>query len=146
DDARYLVQGVDVWLNNPRRPLEASGTSGEKAAANGVLNFSVLDGWWAEGFNGKNGWAIGDPTKIYPNDAAQDEDDANSLYEILENQIVPLYYERDADNIPQGWLERSKASVITLTPVYSTRRMLREYCQNYVQAMTAGIMELPRKE
>ncbi len=147
DDARYLVQGVDVWLNNPRRPLEASGTSGEKAAANGVLNFSVLDGWWAEGFNGKNGWAIGDPTKIYPNDAAQDEDDANALYEILENQIVPLYYERDADNIPQGWLERSKASVITLTPVYSTRRMLREYCQNYVQAMTAGIMELPpRKE
>jgi starch phosphorylase len=140
DDARYLVQGVDVWLNNPRRPLEASGTSGEKAAANGVLNFSVLDGWWAEGYNGKNGWAIGDPTKEYVTEAEQDEDDANALYEILENEIVPLYYERGEDGIPHGWLARNKASIMTLTPMYSMRRMLREYCQYYVQAMTAESM------
>lgn len=140
DDARNLVQGADVWLNNPRRPLEASGTSGEKAAANGVLNFSILDGWWAEGFNGKNGWAIGDPEKEYATEAEQDEDDANSLYDTLEKEIVPLFYERGDDGIPHGWLERNKASIMTLTPMYSTRRMLREYCEYYVRAMTAETM------
>lgn len=138
DDARMLVAGVDVWLNNPRRPLEASGTSGEKAALNGVLNFSILDGWWAEGFNGKNGWAIGDPDKKYASEAEQDTDDANSFYEILEKEIVPLFYERDANDIPNGWLEKSKASIVTLAPMYSTRRMLREYCAYYVRAMAAG--------
>jgi len=142
DDARYLTQGVDVWLNNPRRPLEASGTSGEKAAANGVLNFSILDGWWAEGYNGNNGWAIGDPNKQFATEAEQDAYDANSLYEILENEIVPLYYERGEDGLPRGWLERCKTSIMTLTPMYSTRRMLREYCQYYVQAMTADVMSV----
>ncbi len=138
DDARMLVAGVDVWLNNPRRPLEASGTSGEKAALNGVLNFSILDGWWAEGFNGKNGWAIGDPKKEYASEAEQDADDARSFYETLENEIVPLYFQRDEDQIPHAWLERCKESIVTLAPMYSTRRMLREYCVYYVRAMAAG--------
>ncbi len=138
DTARRLVQGADVWLNNPRRPLEASGTSGEKAALNGALNFSVLDGWWAEGYTGKDGWAIGDPEKQYATEAEQDADDAKSLYDVLENQIVPLFYERDADGLPHGWLEIIKTSVMTLTPTYSTRRMLREYCQYYVNAITVS--------
>lgn len=138
DDARVLVQGVDVWLNNPRRPLEASGTSGEKAALNGVLNFSILDGWWVEGFNGENGWAIGDPAKQYESDAAQDADDARSFYETLENQIVPLYYDRAADGVPHAWLSHAKASIMTLAPAFSTRRMLKEYCVYYVQAITAA--------
>ncbi len=140
DDARMLVAGVDVWLNNPRRPLEASGTSGEKAALNGVLNFSILDGWWAEGFNGKNGWAIGDPKKQYASEAEQDADDARSFYETLEQEIVPLYYQRGENQIPHAWLERSKESIITLAPMYSTRRMLREYCAYYVRAMAAGAL------
>lgn len=136
DDARMMVRGVDLWLNNPRRPLEASGTSGEKAALNGVLNFSILDGWWLEGYNGENGWAIGDPDKAYTSDAEQDADDARSLYDTLENQIIPLYYERDAQGIPHGWLERSKTGIRTLAPVFSTRRMLKEYCLYYLQALT----------
>lgn len=140
DDARMLVAGVDVWLNNPRRPLEASGTSGEKAALNGVLNFSILDGWWAEGYNGKNGWQMGNPKKQYASEAEQDADDARSFYETLENEIVPLFYQRDGDNVPHAWLERSKESIVTLAPVYSTRRMLREYCVYYVRAMTAGAL------
>ena len=138
DDARMLVAGVDVWLNNPRRPMEASGTSGEKAALNGVLNFSILDGWWAEGYNEKNGWEIGDPTKEYASDAEQDAADAQSFYDTLENEIIPLYYERDQDNIPHAWLARSKESIATLAPVYSTRRMLSEYCAYYLRAMAAG--------
>lgn len=138
DDARLLVAGADVWLNNPRRPLEASGTSGEKAALNGSLNFSILDGWWAEGFNGKNGWAMGDPNKQYASEAEQDADDARSFYETLEKEIVPLFYERDAANVPQGWIDRRKESVMTLAPVYSTRRMLREYCEYYLRAMATG--------
>lgn len=137
DDARMMVQGVDVWLNNPRRPLEASGTSGEKAALNGVLNLSILDGWWAEGYNGQNGWALGDPTKVYSLDADQDADDARSLYETLENLVVPLYYERAADGVPAAWVERCKEAIRTLAPVFSTRRMLKEYCAYYVKAMTA---------
>ena len=125
--ARYLVQGVDVWLNTPRRPNEASGTSGEKAALNGVLNFSVLDGWWREGYNGKNGWAIGKDVD-YDNPDLQDEADAESLYEILENEIIPLYYQlRSSDGLPGEWLERVKEAVRTLAPQFSTRRMVIDY-------------------
>lgn len=144
DDARMLVQGVDVWLNNPRRPLEASGTSGEKAALNGVLNLSVLDGWWAEGYDGTNGWAIGAPTNTQPDEAAQDAADASALYDLLEKEIVPLFYERDAANIPHAWIERSKASICTLAPVFSTRRMLKEYCQYYVRALASDEVAPPR--
>lgn len=125
--ARHLVQGVDIWLNTPRRPREASGTSGMKAAMNGSLNFSVLDGWWAEGYNGKNGWAIGDDT-LYDNLDLQDEADALSLYETLENEIVPLYYtKRSADGLPGDWIERMKEGIKTSSPAFSMTRMVKEY-------------------
>jgi starch phosphorylase len=124
--ARYLVQGVDVWMNTPRRPNEASGTSGMKAALNGALNFSVLDGWWREAFNGSNGWAIGED--VDPGTEVQDETDAESLYDTLENKIIPLYYtERGGDDIPHKWVAMIKESLRTVTPQFSTRRMLKEY-------------------
>ncbi|OGO32321.1 MAG: alpha-glucan phosphorylase [Chloroflexi bacterium RBG_16_54_11] len=127
--ARYLVQGVDVWMNTPRRPNEASGTSGQKAAMNGVLNFSVLDGWWKEGFNGSNGWAIGDDME-YENNEQQDAADADSLYDTLENKIVPLYFEdRSADNLPSDWIAVMKESMRTLTPRFSIHRMVKEYTE-----------------
>ncbi|MBN2548913.1 MAG: alpha-glucan family phosphorylase [Anaerolineales bacterium] len=125
--ARYLIQGVDVWMNTPRRPNEASGTSGEKAALNGVLNFSVLDGWWREGYNGQNGWAIGKDID-YDNPDQQDEADARSLYDILENEIVPLYYQlRSSDGLPGEWIARVKESIRTNGPQFSMRRMVKEY-------------------
>lgn len=127
--ARYLVQGVDLWLNTPRRPMEASGTSGMKAALNGVLNCSVLDGWWREAYNGRNGWAIGDD-RDYDSPEAQDVADAQSLYSLLENEIIPLYYERDGRDVPQEWLERVKESMRSIIPTFNTRRMLKEYLQH----------------
>jgi starch phosphorylase len=134
--ARYLVQGVDVWLNTPRRPNEASGTSGQKAALNGVLNFSVLDGWWREGYNGQNGWAIGKDVD-YDNPDIQDAEDAASLYDILENEIVPLYYQsRSSDGLPGEWLSRMKESIRTIGPQFSMRRMVKEYVDHlYLPAM-----------
>lgn len=134
--ARYLVQGVDVWLNTPRRPNEACGTSGQKAALNGVLNFSVLDGWWREGYNGRNGWAIGDDAD-YDDPNLQDEADAASLYATLENEIIPLYYKkRTSDGLPSDWLARIKDAIRTLAPQFSTRRMLKEYITDlYLPAM-----------
>ncbi len=134
--ARYLVQGVDVWLNNPRRPREASGTSGMKAAINGIPNLSVLDGWWVEGYNGGNGWAIGDES-VRDNEEEQDWVDANSLYEQLEREIVPLFYDRDRDNIPRGWVQLMREAIGTAAPYFGTRRMLKEYTtQLYAPAMT----------
>jgi len=133
--ARYLVQGVDVWMNTPRRPNEASGTSGMKAAINGALNFSVLDGWWREAYNGDNGWAIGPDADLSA--AVQDESDAESIYQTLENEIIPLYYsERDASDVPLKWVERMKESMRTITPQFGTRRMIKEYTQRlYLPAM-----------
>ncbi len=137
--ARYLVRGVDLWLNNPRRPLEASGTSGQKAALNAVPNFSVLDGWWPEAYDGTNGWAIGDGRE-YTNPEEQDAVDAESLYRTLENEIVPLFYDRDADGIPHGWLRVAKASVRTCAPRFSMQRMVKEYVERmYVPAMEARV-------
>ncbi len=132
--ARYLVQGVDVWLNNPRRPREASGTSGQKAAANGIPNLSVLDGWWAEGYNGANGWAIDTPQ--HPDDAAaQDAADAEALYRLLEDEVVPLFYKRDADGVPRDWVRVMKEAIRTSVPVFCTRRMVKEYTERlYVPA------------
>jgi glycogen phosphorylase len=130
--ARHLVSGVDVWMNNPRRPLEASGTSGQKAGLNGVPNFSVLDGWWTEGYNGTNGWAIGEGRE-YTDEAAQDEADVLSLYHLLEDEIVPLYYERNAEGIPHGWLEKMRASTATVGPQFSLSRMLKEYVLQYYE-------------
>jgi len=133
--ARRLIQSVDVWLNNPRMPLEASGTSGQKAGLNGVLNFSVLDGWWREGYNGQNGWAIG-TEEIYPDESCQDKADSDSLYETLENSIIPLYYQRNEKGIPTGWVRMMKESIMSLAPYFSTHRMLQDYMAKlYVPAM-----------
>jgi len=133
--ARYLVQGVDVWLNTPRRPMEASGTSGMKAAMNGVLNFSILDGWWREAYNGHNGWSIGEDKEPDPPEK-QDMADSLSLYSTLENEIIPLFYERDANWIPQDWVNRCKNAIRTVTPQFSMRRMVKEYVERlYVPAV-----------
>lgn len=123
--ARSLVAGVDVWLNNPVYPLEASGTSGMKAGINGTMNLSVLDGWWAEGFDGENGWAI--PSSEAHDDARRDDEDARSLYEVLQDEVVPLYYDRDAGGLPRRWIERAKRSMVTLIPAFNTRRMVGNY-------------------
>lgn len=133
--ARYLVQGVDIWMNTPKRPNEASGTSGMKAAANGALNFSVLDGWWREAYNGNNGWAIGPDAEIA--DSVQDQTDLESLYQTLENEIIPLYYSnRDANDVPNPWVDRIKESLRTVTPEFSMRRMLKQYTDKlYIPAM-----------
>jgi len=124
--ARFLVGGVDIWLNNPRRPMEASGTSGMKAALNGIPSVSVLDGWWDEGYNGRNGWAIGDRA-VEGDDAAQDADDADSLYRLLEEQIVPLYFDVDESGVPVGWVKVMREAVAGSLWQFSTARMLREY-------------------
>jgi starch phosphorylase len=133
---RYLVQGVDVWLNNPRRPLEASGTSGMKAAMNGVINCSVLDGWWDEAYDGHNGWAIGG-REINPDEGAQDWADAQDLYRLLEEEIVPAYYER-SNELPKRWLKLMRASMASAIWQFSTSRMLEEYVEQlYLPAATA---------
>ena len=124
--ARYLVQGVDVWMNVPRRPLEASGTSGMKAAMNGGLNFSILDGWWIEGYNEKNGFSIGE-LKVDEDEAAGDAADAEALYSTIENQIVPAFYELDERGLPTNWIARMKNALATLTPQFSSDRMVQEY-------------------
>src|SRR3954470_14593013 len=135
--ARRLMQGVDLWLNHPLRPLEASGTSGMKAAPNGGINLSVLDGWWREGFNGSNGWAIGgeidDGSTEFQNDV-----DASSLYQLLENQIVPLYYAKPDGKLPLAWLQLMRESIRSVTPVFNTQRMVKEYTEQlYVHAARA---------
>jgi starch phosphorylase len=134
--ARKLVQGVDVWLNVPRRPLEASGTSGEKVAMNGGLNFSILDGWWPEGYDGTNGWAIADlHAEAEPRNGEEghshedDVRDAESLYQLLEEQVVPAYYERDADGVPRRWIGMMKRAIETLVPAFNSDRMVQEYAQ-----------------
>jgi len=123
---RHLVQAVDVWLNNPRRPLEASGTSGQKAVLNGVLNLSVLDGWWAEAYNGANGFAIGYGTN-HVDDHVTDARDAEDLYRVLENEVIPLYYDRDIDGLPRQWIERMMNSISSLAWRFSAHRMVADY-------------------
>ncbi len=125
---RQLVQGVDAWLNTPRRPLEASGTSGEKCILNGVLNCSILDGWWAEGYDGSNGFGVGHG-EIHGTPEIQDERDAAFLFETLENQVVPLYYERDAEGLPRGWIRRVKRAIRTLAWRYNADRMVMDYVE-----------------
>ncbi len=124
--ARYLVEGCDVWLNNPRRPLEASGTSGMKIIANGGLNFSVLDGWWDEAYQRGLGWKIGG-RETYRNPDYQDEIESRLIYEALEKEIVPLFYDRGEDNIPRGWVEMMKNSMVQLGPFFNTDRMVEQY-------------------
>ena len=138
--ARFLVQGVDAWLNNPRRPLEASGTSGMKAAKNGVPNLSVLDGWWDEGFDDDNGWAVGG-REIDPDEAAQDWRDSQDLYRLLEEDIVPRYYERDANGLPKRWLSVMRRAMGTSLWRFSTTRMLHEYVERlYLPAAGAPVV------
>lgn len=130
--ARYLVQGVDVWLNVPRRPLEASGTSGQKVAMNGGLNLSILDGWWIEGYNGTNGFAIGDLSE--DDDEIMDANDAESLYHILETQVIKDFYEKDESGMKTAWIRRMKDALATLTPQFSSDRMLKDYIEKiYLQ-------------
>ncbi len=124
--ARFLVGGVDIWLNNPRRPMEASGTSGMKAAINGIPSVSVLDGWWDEGYDGRNGWAIGGREPI-GEEAEQDAADAAELYRLLEEEIVPRFFERNDKGLPSGWLEVMRASISGALWQFSTARMLSEY-------------------
>ena len=124
--ARYLVQGVDVWMNVPRRPMEASGTSGMKAAMNGILNLSILDGWWIEGFDEVNGFAVGG-LDVSGTDDEMDATDAEDLYSILEGTVIPAFYTRDDSDIPKDWVRRMKASMSTLTPAFSSDRMVNDY-------------------
>ena len=140
--AHWLVQGVDLWLNNPRPPLEASGTSGMKAGLNGVPSASILDGWWVEGYDGGNGWAFGDPradaAASATDPAAADPGDLESLYGILETTIVPLFYDRPPEGIPHGWLRVVRRAIQTVTPAFSARRMMKEYMERmYLPAVSA---------
>jgi len=137
--AKFLVQGVDVWLNNPRPPLEASGTSGQKAALNGVPNLSVLDGWWKEGYDGSNGWAVPLPDEPL-DDGNQDAWDSESLYTLLEKEIIPLYYERGIDGIPHGWCAIAKNAIRTGAPQSSARRMLKEYVERAYAPLLSDAM------
>ena len=140
---RQLVQGVDAWLNTPRKPLEACGTSGQKAILNGVLNVSILDGWWAEGYDGGNGFAIG-AGEIHANPDLQDERDAMALFDVLERQVIPLYYERDAEGIPRGWIARVKRAIQTLARRYNADRMVMDYVREcYLQAAGGNICRMP---
>ncbi|HGY56616.1 MAG TPA: alpha-glucan family phosphorylase [Caldithrix abyssi] len=138
--SRSMVSGVDLWLNNPRRPLEASGTSGQKVPINGGINFSVLDGWWPEGYNGENGWTIGRALEL-PDSDEQDREDAESLYTTLESEIIPLYYNRDKAGIPHGWVKKAKESLRSLLTPFSTHTMVWNYIQKYyVPGMKRNIL------
>jgi starch phosphorylase len=133
--AQYLVHGVDIWLNNPLPPMEASGTSGMKAALNGVPQLSILDGWWIEGYNGKNGWAI---SAANPNGENRDAQDADALYQILETEAIPLYYRMSDDGIPHEWVRVMKETIRSNAVRFSARRMVKEYLRNYYTKILAG--------
>jgi starch phosphorylase len=137
--ARELVAGVDVWLNNPRRPHEASGTSGQKAALNGALNASILDGWWCEGFaaDPESGFAISDQI-VLEDQAAQDRKDGEALYQVLEQQVVPMFYDRDSRGIPRRWVARVRHALKTLGPMFNTHRMVAEYARRYYVPCARG--------
>ena len=128
--ARQMVSGCDVWLNTPRRPLEASGTSGMKAGCHGCLNLSILDGWWREGYDGTNGFAIGEDAHA---DSVEEQDrvDSANLYKVLTQEVIPLFYQRDAQGIPRQWIQRIRRAMVTLVPQFTTARMVREYTEKY---------------
>jgi starch phosphorylase len=132
--AQYLLHGVDVWLNNPLPPMEACGTSGMKAALNGVPHLSILDGWWIEGYNGKNGWAFG----AQADEGNRDARDADALYEILETDIIPRYYRMSDDSVPHDWVTVMKESIRSNAARFSSRRMVKEYLQLYYGKILGG--------
>ena len=136
DIARMLIRGVDVWLNNPHRPMEASGTSGMKAAVNGVLNMSTLDGWWCEGYSPDGGWVIGSG-EIYEDSNYQDIVESQSIYDMLENEVIPLFYTRSVDNLPRAWIRRVKNSIKRIAPVFNTHRMLADYTRRFYNPAAA---------
>jgi starch phosphorylase len=136
--ARHLVQGVDVWLNSPRRPMEASGTSGMKVVLNGGLNCSVLDGWWAEAYDGRNGFAIGAGTS-HVSDHISDRRDAEFLFKALEDEIIPLYYDRDVDGLPRHWISMMKNSIMSLAWRFSSDRMVMDYCRTAYLPAAGGL-------
>jgi starch phosphorylase len=128
--ARHIVAGADVWLNTPRRPMEASGTSGMKTILHGGLQLSTMDGWWREAYDGQNGWKIGEDEHA-ANEHDQDEADAVSLRNVMEKEVIPLFYDRGKDGIPHRWLKMVRRSIATLAPQFNTHRMLMEYTRNY---------------
>jgi glycogen phosphorylase/synthase len=134
-----LVKGVDIWLNTPTSPLEASGTSGQKAVLNGILNFSVLDGWWGEGYIPEAGWAIKEE-KTYENQAYQDELDAEILYNSFENEIIPMFYERNADDVPVEWVRWIKNNIAGIAPHYTNKRMLDDYFKKFYNKLLKTLM------
>jgi starch phosphorylase len=128
--ARQMISGCDVWLNNPRRPLEASGTSGQKAGCHGCLNLSILDGWWREGYDGTNGFAIGDDS--HPDSVElQDQRDSENLYRVLTEEVIPCFYSRDANGLPRQWIQKIRRAMVTLVPQFNTWRMVQDYTQKY---------------
>jgi starch phosphorylase len=139
--ARYLVQGVDVWLNTPRHGKEASGTSGMKAALNGALNLSTLDGWWCEGYAPQTGWSIG-RGETYEDEQYGDQVEANALYDLLEKEIVPLFYDHGNNGIPRGWIAKMKGSIREIAPVFNTHRMVQEYLERCYQPATVRYQAL----
>jgi starch phosphorylase len=141
--ARHLVQGVDVWLNNPRRPLEACGTSGQKVVLNGGLNLSVLDGWWNEAYDGRNGFAIGHGG-MHNDPNVQYQRDADYLYEALEREVIPLYYERDASGIPHLWVQRMKHAMKSLGWRFSADRMVIDYAQRFYLPAASAVSTVTR--
>jgi len=132
--AKYLVRGCDIWLNNPLIPMEACGTSGMKASVNGTLHCSTLDGWWVEGYSSEFGWAIG-------GESSDDEADANSLYSIIENEIVPLYYTINEDGLPEKWIERMKRSIKAVSPKFGARRMMNDYLNKFYIPISKSVKE-----
>jgi starch phosphorylase len=135
--AHLMVQGVDLWLNLPRPPLEASGTSGMKAGLNGVPQLSTLDGWWEEGYDGTNGWTLPGTTPGLTTEE-QDAADADALYRLLEDEIVPLFYDRDARGVPQGWVERMRDAIRVAASRFTADRMVREYAEEYYTPALRG--------
>ena len=144
--AEQLTQGVDVWINNPRRPWEASGTSGMKVLVNGGLNLSELDGWWAEAYELGLGWAIGDGQE-HGSDPEWDRHEAEQVYDLLENEIVPTFYHRNERGVPEKWTGMVRSSMAKLTPYFSTNRMVREYVETYYRPLaTAAESRSPRTQ
>ena len=142
---RHFVQGVDVWLNNPRRPLEASGTSGQKVVLNGGLNLSILDGWWAEAYDGLNGFAIGTGS-THSDMSVHDTRDGDDLYRVLREEVIPLYYQRDRDGLPRGWIKRMKRTIRTLGWRFNADRMVMDYATKcYVPAAGGTSSDLSKK-